>query len=157
MINHRQILKTITCLILLHSNLLLQAFCQKDQRPYGDIKYYIENFDYTKRVVPKMPTPGKQIRVIIDTDAKNEIDDQWAIALAILSQDRFKIEGFVAAPYLTGGPEGIKNSYDEIKTVLALANMTNKLPVYEGSHPMRYQYEGIRSEGVDLYPPGQIR
>jgi len=32
--------------------------------------------------------------VIIDSDAKNEIDDQWAIGLAILSPERFEIEGF---------------------------------------------------------------
>jgi len=28
------------------------------------------------------------MRVIIDADAKNEIDDQWAIMLALLSSDR---------------------------------------------------------------------
>jgi len=45
------------------------------------------------------PPAGDKIRLIIDTDAHNEIDDQFAIAWALLSQDRFEIEGFTAAPY----------------------------------------------------------
>ncbi len=52
-----------------------------------------------ERKIPKIPPKGKRLRVIIDTDAKNEIDDIWAIALAILSPERFKIEGFVAGNF----------------------------------------------------------
>ncbi len=44
------------------------------------------------------PVNGR-IRLVIDTDAHNEIDDQFAIAWALLSQDRFQIEGVYAAPY----------------------------------------------------------
>ena len=43
--------------------------------------------------------PTGQVRVVIDTDAKNEIDDQFALAWAFLSQDILKIEGVYAAPY----------------------------------------------------------
>lgn len=39
------------------------------------------------------------LRVIIDTDAANEIDDQFAIAWALLAQDRLTIEGITAAPF----------------------------------------------------------
>ena len=42
-----------------------------------------EGLDPKNRKIPKMPSKEQRIRVIIDTDAKNEIDDQWAIALAI--------------------------------------------------------------------------
>jgi len=38
-------------------------------------------------------------RVIINTDTANEIDDQYAVAWALLSQDRLKLEGVTAAPY----------------------------------------------------------
>ncbi len=38
-------------------------------------------------------------RVLIDTDAANEIDDQFAIAWAMLSPDRMDVEAIVAAPY----------------------------------------------------------
>jgi inosine-uridine nucleoside N-ribohydrolase len=43
--------------------------------------------------------PTGRIRLLIDTDAHNEIDDQYTIAWALLSQDRFDIEGVVAEPY----------------------------------------------------------
>lgn len=43
--------------------------------------------------------PEEPIRLIIDTDAHNEIDDQYAIAWALLSQDVLEIEGVVAEPY----------------------------------------------------------
>ena len=38
-------------------------------------------------------------RVLIDTDAANEIDDQFAIAWAMLSPDRMDVEAIVAEPY----------------------------------------------------------
>ena len=43
--------------------------------------------------------PGGRIRCVIDTDARNEIDDQFALAWALLSQDKLDIAGIYAAPY----------------------------------------------------------
>jgi inosine-uridine nucleoside N-ribohydrolase len=43
--------------------------------------------------------PQGPVRVVIDTDAANEVDDQFALAWALLSQDRLKIEGVYAEPY----------------------------------------------------------
>jgi purine nucleosidase len=43
--------------------------------------------------------PTAPVRVVIDTDTANEIDDQFALAWALLSQDRLKIEGIYAVPY----------------------------------------------------------
>ncbi len=43
--------------------------------------------------------PTGPVSVIIDTDAHNEIDDQFALAWAYLSTDRLKIEATYAAPY----------------------------------------------------------
>ena len=42
--------------------------------------------------------PGP-VRVLIDTDAANEIDDQFALAWAALSPERIDIEAVVAEPY----------------------------------------------------------
>jgi len=39
------------------------------------------------------------VRLIIDTDTHNEIDDQFALAWALLSPEAFEIEGTLAAPY----------------------------------------------------------
>lgn len=110
--------------------------------------------DSKSRKVPKMPPKGERIRVIFDTDARNEIDDVWAMALAILSPERFKIEGFVAANFDNSrpetGPDSIEASFREIHTILDKAGLAGKWPVLRGSHPMRYKYEPSESEGVDF-------
>ena len=46
--------------------------------------------------------PRGPVRVVIDTDAANEIDDQYALAWALLSQDKLNIEGVYAVPYSFG-------------------------------------------------------
>jgi inosine-uridine nucleoside N-ribohydrolase len=108
--------------------------------------------DPKTRAVPIIPPKGQKLRVLLDTDAKNEIDDQYAIALAILSPERFEIEGFVGANFDNpgGGPDGIQKSVDEINLVLEKAGMSGNWPVLRGSDPMRYQFEPSESEGVDF-------
>jgi purine nucleosidase len=108
--------------------------------------------DPKDRVVPRIPATGQRLRVVIDSDAKNEIDDQWALALAILSPERFRIEGFVGANFdnQRGGPGGVARSVREIETVLEKADMAGRWPVLPGSHPMQYQFEPSRSEGVEF-------
>lgn len=43
--------------------------------------------------------PEGRVRCVIDTDTRNEIDDQYALAWALLSQDALQIDGIYAAPY----------------------------------------------------------
>ena len=47
----------------------------------------------------RLELPRGRTRLIIDTDAHNEIDDQYALAWAFLSQDAFDIVGILAEPY----------------------------------------------------------
>ena len=85
-----------------------------------------------ERLVPIIPPVGQQMRIIIDTDAANEIDDLYAIALALASNDRFKIEGFVAthfAAHSFAGPDSIDESYDVINTLLEKAGLKGQIPV----------------------------
>lgn len=104
-----------------------------------------------ERVVPQFPPGEGKIRVIIDADAANEIDDLYAIALALLSPERFEIEGFVAAHYGdSGGPDGIEKSFKDINTLLEKAGMTGKFLVKRGSHPLLYGNKHQPSEGVDF-------
>jgi len=59
--------------------------------------------------------PEGDLRVVIDTDAKNEIDDQYAFAWALLSQDRLEIEGMYAAPFSREyHREPLLVAYDEV-------------------------------------------
>jgi len=107
-----------------------------------------------KKIVPKIPPKNERIRVIIVSDATNEIDDLWAISLAILSPERFDIEGFVGSNYdhtHNGiGPRSIEMSVKEIHTILEKAGMKGKYPVFPGSHPMQYEFAPGNSEGVDF-------
>src|SRR5690606_26369861 len=107
-----------------------------------------------KQVTPKIPPKEERIRVIIVSDATNEIDDVWAIALALLYPERFDIEGFVGSNYdhtHNGiGPKSIAMSVNEIQTILAKAGMKGKYPVYAGAHPMQYEFAPSGSEGVDF-------
>lgn len=75
------------------------------------------------RLVDLLQHPNGPCDVVIDTDAANEIDDQFAIAHALLS-DVLNIEAIYAAPFhaewtQTSGPdEGMELSYQEILRVL---------------------------------------
>lgn len=104
-----------------------------------------------ERLVPQLPLPGERIRVLIDTDAACEIDDIYAVALALAAQERFEIEGFVAAHYGdSGGPQGIENSVNAINTVLEKAGMSGRFPVKRGASPFQYSATPVESEGVDF-------
>ena len=53
-----------------------------------------ENFLWQRRI----PLPGK-LRLVIDSDAKNEVDDQFAISWALRSPERFQVEAVYAVPF----------------------------------------------------------
>jgi len=104
-----------------------------------------------ERVVPQLPPVGRRIRLLIDSDAACEVDDQYAIALALLSPERFEIEGFVGTHFGdSGGPEGPAKSAAEIQRVLEAAGQAGRFPVKHGSDPLIYSKRPQPSEGVDF-------
>jgi inosine-uridine nucleoside N-ribohydrolase len=136
-----------------YENLVI-AIADEPKTAYTKKREAISRRDAKSRRVPKIPPKDQRIRVIFDTDARNEIDDVWAIALAILCPERFKIEGFVAANFDNSrpetGPDSVEASFREIHTILGKAGLAGKWPILRGSHPMRYKYEPSESEGVDF-------
>ncbi len=75
----------------------------------------------------------KKVRVIIDTDAKNEVDDQFAIVQAVLSQS-FDVRGIVAAHFGTEKSlTSMQDSYNEILHVLSIMNLSDKFVVKKGA------------------------
>ena len=77
-----------------------------------------------------------EIKVILDTDADNEIDDQYAIAY-LMKSNKVKILGINAVPYynhkVSSAEEGMVKSYDEIRKIISLCD-TNEVPlILEGS------------------------
>lgn len=104
-----------------------------------------------ERVVPQLPPAGEQLKLLIDTDAANEIDDLYAAALAIAAPERFDLLGFVATHFAaSSGPESTQKSYDVLVELFAAAGVANRYPLKRGSHPMRYPRTAEPSEGVNL-------
>jgi purine nucleosidase len=69
------------------------------------------------------------LRIIIDTDAACERDDQHAIAFALLSPEHFAIEGFTS---VHNGPGTSEQSFLEIHNIIGLAG-ANGIPVIMGA------------------------
>ena len=89
---------------------------------------------YFNNLVP----PKGDIDVILDTDAYNEIDDQYAISYLLCNRNKFHIKGICAAPFLNErvvSPEdGMEKSFDEIIKLLSLAKCNElKSVVYRGA------------------------
>lgn len=61
----------------------------------------------------RLARPEAGARVIIDTDTANEIDDQYALAWALLSPERLNLEGVTAVPFsFQHHQEGLIKSVD---------------------------------------------
>lgn len=82
-----------------------------------------------------LTVPKNSIDVVLDTDAYNEIDDQFAIAYFIRSKEKINAKAIYAAPFFndrSNSPaDGMQKSYDEILKLLALAE--EKVDVFKGS------------------------
>jgi len=103
---------------------------------------YSQNFpklDETFRLKQLTPPNGK-VRMVLDTDTYNEVDDQFALAYAYLSKEKIDLEAVYAAPFSnnnSNGPaDGMEKSYQEI---LRLLKMLGKSP------------EGFAFRGSDQY------
>ena len=79
--------------------------------------------------------PAGQVDLVLDTDAYNEIDDQFAISYALHAPEKINLLALYAAPFYnersTGPADGMERSYQEILNLLHLSRMER--PVYRGS------------------------
>ena len=106
----------------------------------------------------RLSIPIGKLRLVIDTDTKNEVDDQFAIAWALLSPERFAVEAIYAAPFSfscvndfnktiqtslstsgqaddTLGPSaGMEASFDEILRLFQLLEIPSENKVFHGSN-----------------------
>jgi len=66
--------------------------------------------------------PDGRVRLVLDTDTYNEIDDQFALTYAMLSTERLSLEAVSAAPFhnarSSGPADGMEKSRAEILRVL---------------------------------------
>ncbi len=74
---------------------------------------------------------NKKVRVIIDTDAACEADDQYAIVHALLTP-RFIVRGIIAEQFNSPDrADSVEKSYAEVKRVLEIMSMED-VPVFRG-------------------------
>ncbi|MFD2116586.1 nucleoside hydrolase [Paenibacillus yanchengensis] len=85
-----------------------------------------------KGIMPYDVPENKRLRLIVNTDAANEADDQFAIAHALLTP-RFDNVGLIAAHFGTRSETSMQESYDEIINVLKLMEMEEDYQVYKGA------------------------
>ncbi|WP_231571003.1 hypothetical protein [Gordoniibacillus kamchatkensis] len=53
------------------------------------------------RMLERLSHPQRKVRIVLDTDTFNEIDDQFAVVYALKSPERIQVEAFYAAPFTT--------------------------------------------------------
>ncbi len=88
---------------------------------------------------------AQKTRVLIDTDANNELDDQHALAYLLFSGDRFDVEGITVNRTRNGGD--IDSQALEAERIVRLAGLS--IPVIRGASG---SYEEIRPHlGEDRY------
>lgn len=96
-----------------------------------------------------VPATGK-IATVIDSDTFNEIDDQFAIAWAMLRSDRIDLQAIYAAPFtnsmFTDSHEAVSDpivgmtlSYKEIERVINRVKVDKKPAMFKGSTHYVYQ------------------
>lgn len=82
-----------------------------------------------------LSVPKGMIDVVLDTDAYNEVDDQFAISYMLKSKERLNTKAIYAAPFFNGNSvspkDGMEKSYNEIFKILSLAG--EKFDVFRGS------------------------
>lgn len=102
-----------------------------------------------ERALRLVPPKGK-VRAVIDSDTYNEVDDQFAIAYALMSPERLDVQAIYAAPFSSAFlarmmnadvnipmtadlQEGLEQSYQEILHLFSLMNRDPKGMVFRGS------------------------
>jgi purine nucleosidase len=99
----------------------------------------------------RLQCPSGPVTVVIDTDAANEIDDQFALAWALKRPDRLDVRGIYATPFsfahrrhmypsasfdappFNSPAQGMERSFSEILRVQDLLALERQAPVFRGS------------------------
>ncbi len=89
----------------------------------------------SNNILKGLSVPAGKIDVVLDTDAYNEIDDQFAISYMMKSKEKLNVKAICAAPFhnsKSNGPkDGMEKSYDEILKLLSL--LKEDVSVFKGA------------------------
>ncbi|RIH66763.1 nucleoside hydrolase [Mariniphaga sediminis] len=85
----------------------------------------------------QLEPPSGKVRVVLDTDTYNEVDDQFALAYAYLSKEKIQLEAVYAAPFHNarseGPADGMEKSYQEILRLLKMLGKSPEKFAFRGS------------------------
>lgn len=99
----------------------------------------------------RLEPPTGPVRMVLDTDTFNEVDDQFAVSYALMSPERLNVEAIYAAPFsgvffqnllntsdvtvpMTSDlAEGLEQSYQEILKLFSLVGKDPTGKVFRGS------------------------
>ncbi len=88
--------------------------------------------------IKKLEPPTGKIKMVLDTDTYNEVDDQFALAYALLSPDKIDLQAVYAAPFHNNRSEnagdGMEKSYEEILRLLKFLNKPSDSFAFRGSN-----------------------
>ena len=93
----------------------------------------------------RLQPPDSKVRIVIDTDTYNEIDDQFAVVYALLSPEKISVEALYAAPFFnlrsTSPGNGMDMSYEEILRLLERLDIPSENLAYRGSNGFLADYD----------------
>jgi inosine-uridine nucleoside N-ribohydrolase len=102
----------------------------------------------------RLKHPQGKVRMVLDTDTYNEIDDQFAVAYALSSPEKLSVEAIYAAPFhnsrSTGPADGMEKSFDEIVRVLDRLSVSMEGKLFRGSREFLSDLSRpVRSQAAD--------
>jgi hypothetical protein len=130
----------------------------------------MEKLDHAA-IAEKLKYPKNKVDIVIDTDAYNEVDDQFAIVWALKSTERINVKALYAAPfcskaiqkllplpdetleqfahYAWSPAEGMERSYEEILNLLSILDLPAENRVFRGSdHYLESYSKPVQSEAA---------
>ncbi len=89
-------------------------------------------------LLDRLKKPEGIVDAVLDTDTYNEIDDQYALAYMLRSEEKIRVKAVYAAPFTatksTGPADGMEKSWHEIRKVLRLMGREDMYDrVFKGS------------------------
>lgn len=89
-----------------------------------------------QRIEMLKPPKSRPIRMVLDTDTYNEIDDQFAVVYALISPE-LDVQAVYAAPFKnsrsSGPKDGMEKSYEEILRILSRLDKSPNGFAFKGS------------------------
>ena len=97
-----------------------------------------------EKLIKRIQASNGKVRMVLDTDTFNEVDDQFALAYALKSPESMIVEAVYAAPFFNErakSPEdGMEKSYNEILNIMEIMKIPQGGRVYKGSR--NYLFDG---------------